>query len=262
MTSEQYIIGKTLYSHERYSIFEAQQHVPSRPVLAHKLALYYTDKKDSMDLCLNRIKIWAGCTHPHLLEIIDCWRGDSDFTFITRRPNGMTAVENIEASREISTRKAFQLGMQAASCLQYLHQQDEPSGHLDLDSFVLEYDEWLVLSRPGWGFTLNSMVEEQNFGLAPGDKDDKRAASLQDLTDWGALIGALITGAADFGYKSMSGRRIKEVDIDQARSLLNRKNLNETLLDIILKALLSTSKTDNGYMSFDQLIGDLGTVRL
>ena len=59
MGADLYSVSGTLFSHERYSIFEAMQNEPLRPVLVHKLSLYYSDNKKSMDHCLIRVREWA-----------------------------------------------------------------------------------------------------------------------------------------------------------------------------------------------------------
>lgn len=262
MGADLYSVNATLFSHERYSIFEAMQSEPMRPVLVHKLGLYYSDNKKCLDQCLNQVREWSLWDHSYIPEIFDCWSTETELSFTTRRARGSSVAEVIERNQEIPPSTAFDLSIQAASALRYLHEQNEPHGRLELDSFIFEVDQWLTLTQPGWGVRLNRIVEEQNIGIVSGGEEERHTARLQDLVDWGVLAGTLFTMDLNFGYKSLGGQRIKEVSIDQSRSTMNNRGVPESMQRVILAAMRSRHSSGERLTSFEQLLGEMRDVKI
>ncbi|GAB4318264.1 MAG: hypothetical protein Kow0059_11640 [Candidatus Sumerlaeia bacterium] len=264
MGFEQFSTGATLYSHERYSMIEGRQNAPDRPVLVHKLSLYYSDNKQCMEQCTARVREWAQWRHPFVLEIFDAWKTATDLVFVTRRPAGRSIAEAIRNMQEFAPDMSFNLVVQAASALRFLHEQNEPHGRLDLECFTFEVDQWIVLSQPGWGVKLNTIVEEQNMGIISGGEEERALARLQDIVDWAVLAGALFTADLEFGYKSLGGQRTREVSVDASRSLMNTHGVPEAMQQVILAALQARSPGAGAgrLTSFEQVLSALRDVRV
>lgn len=78
------------------------------------------------------IALLKAIDHPNIIQIIDYWFSDDNFTFITEFMTGGSLTDYIEKNGPLNTKLIRKWGKQILEGLAYLHNQDPPIIHRDI----------------------------------------------------------------------------------------------------------------------------------
>lgn len=253
--SSKYHIQEAIFTLKRYSCFEAIQRDFERPVLFNQIQLYYSDSPESLKDCEREIKRWSVLQHPNLPQSIDGWTEEKRLVFIWLAPRGVILESVIRQKKTPELHLAIEIAIQMASVLRYLHQQGLYHGSLSPNCFSLIYEKWIILLRTSLPEILNRIFEQADTGLRQKVNIEKLKRA--DITGWGKIMGALLTGDPYFEYKKEVN--VKSPLIDAIPSSIQHKfpGVAEKFATILLKAMCSTLQPQQGYTSFDELHNDL-----
>ena len=257
--SAKYHILRTIFSLERYSCFEAVQRDFERPVIFNQLQLYYSDSAESLKDCEREIKRWSALQHPNLPQPIDGWAEEKRVVFIWLAPRGVGLDSFIREKKTPDLKQAIEIALQIASVLRHLHQQGLYHGNLSPGCFSFTDEKWITLLRTSLPERLNRIFEQADTGLR--QMVDVEKLKRADLSGWGTIMGALLTSDTYFGYKKEINTKSPLLDTIPPSIRRQFPQLYDEFETIILKALYSTHRPEQGYTSFDELHNDISRLR-
>lgn len=257
--SAKYHIQRTLFSVNRYSAFEAVQRDFNRLVILNQIQLYYSDSSETLKHCEREIKLWSSLQHPNLPQPIDGWAEENRLVFIWLVPKGYSLESVILEKQNIEIDQGIEIAFQIASLMRYLHQQGLYHGSLSPACFTLCYGKWVKLIRTGLPAQINRIFEQAASGLKQEVNIERQKRS--DLTNWGAIVGALFTSDPYFGYKKEFTPKPYELLLDELSLRQINPKVPKLLESIVLKALHSSDCPEKGYNDFSALCQDLAQLK-
>ncbi len=253
--SSQYYIQRSLYSLERYTCYEAVHRESERYVLLNRIQLYYSDPPEILTDCEREIRRWGMLNHENLPQPIDGWIEEKQLNFIWLAPRGISLESLIKSRRSFGDEQIYDIAFQTASLLYYLHKEGFFHGSLRSDCFTLSYDKWITLIRPGLAKRINYIFEKAETGFEK--QQDRRKLIQNDISMWGSIIGALLTGEQYFGYKGDTDVSDETIDLEQLSIRRINPQISEKFEQVVIRSLHSAQSSGKGYSSFEELYVDL-----
>ncbi len=255
-----YIVQKNLESIDRVSTFHATQRYFNREVWLSRISLYYSDSPDILKICEQELRKWAGLRHPVLPQIIDAWAEEKELVFVTKALSGTSLLDFVNQRFVPELELTLQIGRDIASVMGYLHNQDISHGALKLDSFILEDDKWLRLRQTNFASHIQQLFERIKRLEVPDEESDRHNRK-NDLASWGAILGALLTGDASFGYKKIVGKKARVIELEALSVRSKNPKVPVALEELILKSLATGLDPETGIGSFAEIEQGLSQLR-
>jgi hypothetical protein len=244
LASQNYAILKQLESLGRITAFLAIQQAINREVMLYQVALFHSDSPQMLGICERELKRWARLAHPNL-------------SFVARKLGGSSLSEILGRGVAPEMQQALEIAGVAARVLHYLHECAVYLGATDLSSyFVLEEDRWVRMTERGLVSQLDAKLEKAQFQTLESE-DESHEAMLRDISAWGALCGALVSGNKEFGHKHVVGKKEPEFTLEDVNLRQKHPDLPDTLERIILKALATSLTPPQGYSGFAEILSDI-----
>lgn len=250
--SRNYIIGKNLESIDRVSTFHATQRYYNREVWLSRISLYYSDSPDILKICEHELRKWASLRHPVLPHIIDAWAEENQLVFVTKAMSGTSLLDFVNQRFVPELDLALQIGHDIASVMGYLHSNGFSHGALKLDSFILEDDIWLRLRQTNFASHIQRLFDRIKRLEVPDEESD-RPNRRNDLAGWGAILGALLTGDAWFGYKTIAGKKARVIDLGELSVRSKNAKIPEALEELILNSLAAGLEQETAIQTFAEI---------
>ena len=247
-----YIVQKNLESIDRVSTFHATQRYFNREVWLSRISLYYSDSPDILKICEQELRKWAGLRHPVLPQIIDGWAEEKELVFVTKALSGTLLLDFVNQRFVPELELALQIGRDIASVMGYLHNQGISHGALDLNSFILEDDKWLRLRQTNFASHIQQLFDRIKRLEVPDEESDRQSRK-NDLASWGAILGALLTGDASFGYKKLVGKKARVIELEGLSVRSKNPKVPVALEELILKSLATGLGPETGIGSFVEI---------
>jgi hypothetical protein len=257
LASQNYAILKQLESLGRITAFLAIQQAINREVMLYQVALFHSDSPQMLGICERELKRWARLEHPNLSVVFDGWLEDRKVCFVARKLGGSSLSEILGRGVAPEMQQALEIAGVAARVFHYLHECAVYLGATDLSSyFVLEEDRWVRMTERGLVSQLDAKLEKAQFQTLESE-DESHEAMLRDISAWGALCGALVSGNKEFGHKHVVGKKEPEFTLEDVNLRQKHPDLPDTLERIILKALATSLAPPQGYSGFAEILSDI-----
>jgi hypothetical protein len=249
---QNYVIQKNLESIDRVSTFCAVQKYFNREVWLSRISLYYSDSPDILKICEQELRKWAGLQHTVLPQIIDAWAEENQLVFVTKAMTGTSLLDFVNQRFVPELEQAMQIGRDIASVMGYMHSHGFTHGALDLECFILEDDTWLRLRQTNFAMHIQQLFDRIKRLELPDENSDRQLRK-SDLASWGAIMGALLTGDASFGYKRIGGKKVRVIELQTLSVRSKNPKVPAALEELILKSLAAGVDQESAIQSFEDI---------